>query len=50
MTGSVPRMSDDPTQQPEEYEDDSVEDFVEEMENDPARNPDDDELKQIQGG
>ena len=45
---------DTPTPQPDPDRDDvqdaSDDSFKEEMENDPARSPDDDELKQVQGG
>jgi hypothetical protein len=45
-------MADDTTTQPDRDRDETTDDdsFKEEMENDPARNPSDDELKQIQGG
>ena len=36
--------------EPTEQQDETPEEFAEDLENDPARNPDDDDLERVQGG
>ena len=45
-----PMESEDQTVDTEQAPDEEVEASVEEFENDPARNPDDDDAKRLQGG